>query len=90
MHYEANAFTSNGQPTIIPKRNLTTPLGQRVGMSAIDIAEVQRYYGCLLAPTTLSSSTLTRPTTTKSSSINLIASISLQLILLLFSIHINY
>ncbi|CAF1533517.1 unnamed protein product [Adineta ricciae] len=76
MHYEANAFTSNGQPTIISKRNLTTPLGQRVGMSSIDIAEVQRYYGCLLAPTTLSSSTLIRPTTTKSASLNLIASIS--------------
>ncbi|UJR07013.1 hypothetical protein I4U23_011301 [Adineta vaga] len=100
MHYEANAFTSNGQPTIIPKRNLTTPLGQRIGMSSIDIAEVQRYYGCLLAPTTLSSSSSMSPitttlssspsmppiTTTTSLSTSLMTSFSSKFVLLIFYI----
>ena len=71
MHYEGNAFTSNGQPTIIAKRNITSTLGQRVGMSPIDISEVQRYYGCLTAPTPSLSS-------------KLITSSSLKLVLLCF------
>jgi hypothetical protein len=50
MHYEANAFTVNGLRTIIPKQNGVT-IGQRVGMSDIDILEVQRYYGCVATPT---------------------------------------
>jgi hypothetical protein len=46
MHYEANAFTSNGLRTIIPK-DPDAVIGQRVGMSALDILEVQRYYKCV-------------------------------------------
>ncbi len=54
MHYEADAFTVNGLRTIIPTRNATAVLGQRVGMSPIDILEVQRYYGCLPTPSAAS------------------------------------
>jgi hypothetical protein len=46
MHYESNAFTSNGLRTIIPKDS-NAVIGQRVGMSPSDILEVQRYYSCL-------------------------------------------
>ena len=55
MHYEFNAFTVNGQPTIIPTRNSSAFIGQRVGMSPIDILEVQRYYQCVPTPTSSSS-----------------------------------
>ncbi|CAF0891414.1 unnamed protein product [Rotaria sordida] len=46
MHYEADAFSSNGLPTIRATRNASAVLGQRIGMSPIDILEVQRYYRC--------------------------------------------
>lgn len=50
MHYDAYAFSANGLPTIVPRKNSTATLGQRVGMSSIDVLEVQRYYGCLPTP----------------------------------------
>ncbi|CAF1549540.1 unnamed protein product, partial [Rotaria sordida] len=50
MHYEANAFSFNGLNTIIPTKNASAVLGQRIGMSPIDILEVQRYYGCVPTP----------------------------------------
>jgi len=50
MHYESDAFSANGLRTIIPK-NATAVIGQRTGMSPIDILEVQRYYGCVSIPT---------------------------------------
>ena len=42
MHYPANAFSKNGQPTIVPK----TPadIGQRAALSAGDIAAAQQLY----------------------------------------------
>ncbi|CAF0978559.1 unnamed protein product [Rotaria sp. Silwood1] len=52
MHYQANAFSSNGLPTIRATKNVSAVLGQRLGMSPIDILEVQRYYGCVPTPTT--------------------------------------
>ena len=52
MHYGAYDFSSNGLPTIIPVRNASAVLGQRIGMSPIDILEVQRYYGCVATPAT--------------------------------------
>lgn len=59
MHYPANAFTSNGQPTIttIPAG---IPIGQRSGLSAGDIAGVRNLYGGTVvtpAPVTTVSST---------------------------------
>ncbi len=58
MHYRATDFSSNGLPTIIPTKNSMAVLGQRNGMSPIDIIEVQRYYGCLSTPTTSINSTV--------------------------------
>ena len=43
MHYPRNAFTSNGQDTIVPT-NPTAVIGQRNGLSAGDIAGVQALY----------------------------------------------
>jgi hypothetical protein len=43
MHYPADAFSSNGQPTIVPK-NGSPPIGQRTGLSAADIAAVKVLY----------------------------------------------
>lgn len=50
MHYEADAFTTNGLRTIIPTKNASAVIGQRIGMSSIDILEVQRYYSCVATP----------------------------------------
>ena len=45
MHYGANAFSRNGQPTITPHRSVK--IGQREGLSAFDWAHVKRAYcGC--------------------------------------------
>jgi hypothetical protein len=70
MHYQRDAFTANGQQTIIPTRNASAIIGQRVGMSEIDILEVQRYYGCVPTPTTTpgSSTTTSRGSATVTSS----------------------
>lgn len=47
MHYAKNEFNSNGAPTIVPTKNSSAIIGQRVGLSPIDILEIQRYYGCV-------------------------------------------
>jgi len=43
MHYPATAFTTNGQPTIVPVQSGVT-LGQRTGMSVIDRLTVAEMY----------------------------------------------
>ena len=43
MHYDALAFSSNGQPTIVP-RQAGVQIGQRVGLSPGDIATVAAMY----------------------------------------------
>ena len=45
MHYDAYAFSRNGQPTIVP-RTSRVAIGQRQGLSATDIAEIRDYYSC--------------------------------------------
>jgi hypothetical protein len=45
MHYEPDAFTSNGLPTIESLQPDVT-LGQRYNMSTIDILEVRLFYKC--------------------------------------------
>ena len=50
MHYGDTDFTSNGLRTIIPTQDPSAEIGQRRGMSDIDILEVQRYYGCVAIP----------------------------------------
>jgi len=46
MHYGANSFSSNGQPTITTKQSGVT-IGQRDKLSATDIAEIRAFYSCL-------------------------------------------
>lgn len=45
MHYGKDYFTKNGQPTIVPN-DPNAAIGNREGLSEIDIAEVHKYYGC--------------------------------------------
>ena len=52
MHYEATAFSSNGQPTITPLQAGVT-IGQRYNMSSIDIQEVRLFYNCSSTGVTL-------------------------------------
>jgi hypothetical protein len=46
MHYSKTAFSINGLPTIITK-DPNAWIGQRNGLSAIDIQEIRRYYNCI-------------------------------------------
>lgn len=52
MHYESQAFSRNGQPTITPLQTGAT-IGQRYNMSTIDIQEVQLFYNCSSSGTPL-------------------------------------
>jgi hypothetical protein len=54
MHYERDAFSSNGLPTIVPTQP-NVQIGQRYNMSTLDILEVRLFYNC-------SSSGITFPT----------------------------
>jgi len=45
MHYEPDAFSSNGLPTIESLQPNVT-FGQRYNISTIDILEVQLFYNC--------------------------------------------
>ena len=45
MDYGAYAFSNDGQPTILPRRS-NLQIGQREGLSPIDIAEIRLYYRC--------------------------------------------
>jgi len=45
MHYSKSAFTKNGRDTIEPIDNSVTTLGQRNGLSDIDIQELNAVYG---------------------------------------------
>jgi hypothetical protein len=65
MHYGSTAFAINSSaPTIIAVLNPNAVLGQRVGLSPIDILEIQRYYGCV--PTPNATTTIASQTTIKS------------------------
>ncbi|HEX2081205.1 MAG TPA: M12 family metallopeptidase [Longimicrobium sp.] len=44
MHYRTNAFTSNGQPTIVSKRGLDSQMGQRTAMAQTDISTINYVY----------------------------------------------
>ncbi|XP_023309087.2 hatching enzyme 1.2-like [Lucilia cuprina] len=47
MHYSANAFSTNGRPTIIPTQNMgNTKMGQRDGFSASDVEKLNKMYDC--------------------------------------------
>ncbi|KAI8130492.1 hypothetical protein FF38_11865 [Lucilia cuprina] len=47
MHYSANAFSTNGRPTIIPTQNMgNIKMGQRDGFSASDVEKLNKMYDC--------------------------------------------
>uniref|UniRef100_A0A1B0CLR6 Metalloendopeptidase n=1 Tax=Lutzomyia longipalpis TaxID=7200 RepID=A0A1B0CLR6_LUTLO len=45
MHYSKTSFSVNGQPTIVPIKDGVT-IGQREGMSELDIRRLNRMYNC--------------------------------------------
>ena len=44
MHYANNAFSKNGLPTLIYKADPKRRLGQRNGLSEIDILQLNKLY----------------------------------------------
>uniref|UniRef100_A0A8B9UP29 Metalloendopeptidase n=1 Tax=Anas zonorhyncha TaxID=75864 RepID=A0A8B9UP29_9AVES len=46
LHYGRYAFSRGAEPTITPLRDPRAVLGQRRGLSASDVARVNRLYGC--------------------------------------------
>ncbi|EDV33638.1 uncharacterized protein Dana_GF13898 [Drosophila ananassae] len=46
MHYIPTAFSKNGKPTITPLKKVGQRMGQRVGMSEIDIRKLNKMYKC--------------------------------------------
>lgn len=44
LHYSANAFSINGQPTIVSKRGTQPNMGQRRGFSKGDLLKLNRMY----------------------------------------------
>ncbi|XP_017873992.1 PREDICTED: zinc metalloproteinase nas-4 [Drosophila arizonae] len=47
MHYSANAFSTNGQPTIVAMQSQGSSLmGQRKGFSDLDVEKLNRMYDC--------------------------------------------
>ncbi|XP_075158663.1 hatching enzyme 1.2-like [Haematobia irritans] len=47
MHYSANAFSTNGRPTIVAVRSMgSSQMGQRDGFSAMDVQKLNQMYDC--------------------------------------------
>ncbi|XP_053330338.1 embryonic protein UVS.2-like [Spea bombifrons] len=47
MHYPSTAFSNtSGQATIIPKPDPSVPIGQRNGLSPLDVSKINRLYEC--------------------------------------------
>lgn len=49
LHYSANSFSKNGQPTIEAKKKTKDKMGQREGFSKKDIEKINKMYKCQLA-----------------------------------------
>ncbi|KAI7793527.1 putative zinc metalloproteinase nas-15-like, partial [Triplophysa rosa] len=45
LHYGSNYFSSNGEPTIVPKDRSVT-IGQRIRLTALDVQRIRRLYKC--------------------------------------------
>lgn len=62
MHYRKYAFTGNGFPTVVPKNKWAT-IGQRKGLSKIDIKKINKFYSCSAYTTAITSpKTTAKPT----------------------------
>ncbi|XP_013101001.2 hatching enzyme 1.2 [Stomoxys calcitrans] len=47
MHYSANAFSTNGRPTIVAVRSMgNSVMGQRDGFSSMDVEKLNKMYDC--------------------------------------------
>ncbi|XP_063295425.1 embryonic protein UVS.2-like [Pelobates fuscus] len=54
MHYPGNAFSNtSGKNTIVPKPNPSVPIGQRDGVSPLDVSKINRLYQCDVCATLL-------------------------------------
>ncbi|XP_018410010.1 PREDICTED: astacin-like metalloendopeptidase [Nanorana parkeri] len=57
MHYPSTAFSVDGSsPTIVPKPNASVPIGQRYGLSTLDVSKINKLYDCGVCRTLLSDS----------------------------------
>ncbi|XP_068117163.1 embryonic protein UVS.2-like isoform X2 [Hyperolius riggenbachi] len=55
MHYSKYAFSkAPGQPTIVPKPDANIPIGQRYGLSNLDLLKINRLYQCDVCSSLLS------------------------------------
>ncbi|XP_029438937.1 astacin-like metalloendopeptidase [Rhinatrema bivittatum] len=58
MHYGRFAFTNtSGQATIVPKPDSSVVIGQRYGLSNLDISKINKLYQCGICSTLLSGTT---------------------------------
>ena len=61
MHYGNYAFSTNRRMTIVSKSNPRETLGQRNGLSAIDVRQLNKYYECRGTGTGTKPKPTTRP-----------------------------
>ncbi|XP_075699578.1 embryonic protein UVS.2-like [Rhinoderma darwinii] len=58
MHYARNAFSiSPALDTIVPKPNPNVPIGQRYGLSLLDVSKINKLYNCNLCANLLNDMT---------------------------------
>ncbi|XP_069823947.1 astacin-like metalloendopeptidase [Dendropsophus ebraccatus] len=54
MHYGRNTFSNtSGMPSLVPKPDPTVFIGQRHGLSGLDVVMINKYYSCNLCRTKL-------------------------------------